>query len=338
MDQPVETKHMRYTHLSREERYQIYVLRRQGVNFARIAAELNRSAATITREIKRNSGLNGYKPAHADSKARARQCDRRNAKAISAEQWRHVHTYLRLSLSPQQVSGRLLLEEAFRISHETIYQHIYRDKRGGGDLARQLRCQKVRRKRYASGQERRGAIKGRICIEQRPAIVEQRSRIGDWEGDTVIGKGHQGALVTLVERKTRYTLSRRVDSKHSAGVTQAIIELLRPHKDQCLTLTFDNGKEFAEHAFIAGCLDADVYFAHPYHSWERGLNENTNGLLRQYFPKRTNLRKVTHEEVDDAVYRLNHRPRKCLGYRTPHEVFYGLEIQPITLMRVALCT
>ena len=329
---------MNYTHLSREERYQIHALRRQGLSYARIAAELNRSVATITREIQRNSGLRGYKPAQAHDKARARQCDRRNADEISAGQWRHVQAYLRLSLSPQQVAGRLLLEGAFRISHETIYQHVYQDKRGGGDLASHLRCQKVRRKRYASGQERRGVIKDRVCIEQRPAIVDEKSRIGDWEGDTVIGKGHQGALVTLVERKSRYTLSQRVDSKHSAGVTQAIIELLRPHKSQCLTLTFDNGKEFAEHAFIAHCLDADVYFAHPYHSWERGLNENTNGLLRQYFPKRTNLRRVSHQDVDEAVYRLNHRPRKCLGYRTPHEAFHNLEMQPIKLPDVALCT
>lgn len=161
--------------------------------------------------------------------------------------------------------------------------------------------------------------------------------MGDWEGDTVIGKGHRGALVTLVERKSRYTLAMRVDSKHSEAVTQAIVQMLRPHKAQCLTLTFDNGKEFAQHAFIGKALQAQVYFAHPYHSWERGLNENTNGLLRQYFPKSTNLLRVTDDEVNNAVYALNHRPRKCLGYRTPHEVFYGLEITPIKLPSDALC-
>ena len=135
----------------------------------------------------------------------------------------------------------------------------------------------------------------------------------------------------------RYTLAAPVASKHSTGVTQCIIELLRPHKHQCLTLTFDNGKEIAEHVFIAKCLQADVYFAHPYHSWERGLNENTNGLLRQYFPKKTDLRKVTLEEVNDAVYKRNHKPRKCLGYRTPHEVFFDLEMQPLKLSTDALC-
>jgi IS30 family transposase len=245
---------------------------------------------------------------------------------------------LRLALSPQQVSGRLRLEGAFDISHEAIYQHICRDKRAGGDLAALLRCQKVRRKRYGRGQEWRGQLKDRVSIEQRPAIVNEKSRTGDWEGDTVIGKGHQGALVTLVERHSRYTLAQQVDSKHSAGVTQAIIELIRPHKAQCLTVTFDNGKEFSEHAFIGKCLQADVYFAHPCHSWERGLNKNTNGLLRQYFPKSTNLRKVSHAQANEAVFQLNHRPRKCLGYRTPHEVFFGLEIQPMTLPHGALCT
>ncbi len=127
-----------------------------------------------------------------------------------------------------------------------------------------------------------------------------------------------------------------MDSKHRAGVTQAIIELLRPHKGQCLTLTFDNGKEFAEHVWIAQSLEVQVYFARPYHSWERGLNENTNGLLRQYFPKKTDMRKVNQAQVDEAVYLLNHRPRKCLGYRTPHEVFYGLETQPFKLQSDAL--
>lgn len=169
-------------------------------------------------------------------------------------------------------------------------------------------------------------------------MVNAKTRIGDWEGDTVVGKDHKGVLVTLVERKSRYTLSCPLPSKHSAGVTQAIVDLLRPHRRVCKTLTFDNGKEFAEHEFIARCLSAKVYFAHPYCSWERGLNENTNGLLRQYFPKGTNLRNITQCQVDEAVYKLNHRPRKCLGYRTPHEAFYNLPLRPLTLHTVALCT
>ncbi|MEO5658732.1 MAG: IS30 family transposase [Polaromonas sp.] len=276
-------------------------------------------------------------PAKAHAKARLRQTDRRNARQISAAQWLRVEAYLRLFLSPEQVAGRLRLEGVFTISHEAIYQYIYRDKRRGGDLIGYMRCQKVRRKRYGSGQERRGVLKGRVCIDKRPPIVDRKSRIGDWEGDTVIGKGHQGALVTLVERKSRYTLSSRVASKHSEGVTQAVIALLRPHQHLCHTVTFDNGKEFAEHAFIAQCLQADVYFAHPYHSWERGLNENTNGLLRQRFPKSTNFLKVSDQDVEEAVYQLNHRPRKCLGFRTPHEAFHAMEMKPLTLALGAFC-
>lgn len=329
---------MTYTHLTQDERYQIHILKRQGISLARIAAELLRSPCTISRELKRNACPVGYKPAQAHQTASRRQTQRRNALAFSPQQWSHVDAYLRLGLSPQQVSGRLLLEHALLISHECIYQHVYQDKAQGGDLHRLLRCQKVRRKRYASGQERRGTLKKRISIEQRPAVVDKRSRIGDWEGDTVIGKGRQGVLVTLVERKSRYTLAAQLDSRHSSKVTQAIIELLGPHKQQCKTLTFDNGKEFAEHAFIARCLDAKVYFAHPYCSWERGLNENHNGLLRQYFPKTTSLLRVTQDDVNDAVYQLNHRPRKCLGYRTPHEVFYGLEMRPLKLPTDALCS
>jgi IS30 family transposase len=329
---------MTYTHLTQDERYQIHALKRQKISLARIAAELQRDRSTVSRELKRNGGPNGYKPAGAHKQARTRQCERRNARHFSTEQWRHVNAYLRLHLSPQQCSGRLKLEKAIFISPETIYQYAYRDKAQGGDLVSYLRCQKVRRKRYASGQERRGVLKNRIGIEQRPAVVDKRSRIGDWEGDTVIGKGHQGVLVTLVERKSRYTVACQLDSRHSAKVTPAIIALLQPHKAQCKTLTFDNGKEFAEHEFIAQCLKAKVYFAHPYCSWERGLNENHNGLLRQFFPKKTNLLKVSQDEVNDAVYRLNHRPRKCLGYRTPHEVFYRLKMTPLKLPTDALCS
>ena len=329
---------MTYKHLTREERYQIHSLKRQGVSLGCIAAELGRNRSTISRELQRNSGAAGYKPSQAHGKALARQSDRRNARQFTPAQWAHVEGLLRLSLSPQQISGRLRLEKALCISTEAIYQRAYRDKAQGGDLVGYLRCQKARRKRYASGQERRGKLAHRTCISLRPAVVDQRSRIGDWEGDTVIGKQHQGALVTLVERKSRYTLACRLASRHSAGVTEAVIELLRPHRGQCRTLTFDNGKEFAEHAFMAQCLRARVYFAHPYCSWERGLNENHNGLLRQYFPKKTNFLKVSQHQVADAVYLLNHRPRKCLGYRTPHEVFYGQKMQPITLPFVALCT
>jgi IS30 family transposase len=234
---------------------------------------------------------------------------------------------IREDLSPEQAANRLELEGELQISHEAIYRHVYADKRDGGDLYQHLRSQKPRRKRYASGQERRGMIKNRVSIDERPEIVAKKIRIGDWEGDTVIGKNHKGGLVTLAERKSRYVLAGHIRSKHADGVTAVTTNLLSPHKDKCHTITFDNGKEFAGHESIAAELQTAIYFAHPYRSWERGLNENSNGLLRQYFPKGMELTGITEERVQEAVERINHRPRKVLGFKTPHEVFFGVELR-----------
>jgi IS30 family transposase len=185
----------------------------------------------------------------------------------------------------------------------------------------------MRRKRYASGQERRGTIKNRVSIDERPAIVAQKTWLGDWESDTVIGKNHKGGMVTLAERKSRYVLAGHIHSKHAAGVTAVTTRLLTPYKDKCHTITFDKGREFAEHEKMAAELKADIYFANPYHSWERGLNENNNGLLRQYFPKDMELTNITEEQVQDAVERINYRPQKVLGFRTPHKVFFVVKLR-----------
>ena len=321
---------MTYKQLTQDERYQIQALVNCGQSNAQIGKQLGRNKSTIGRELRRNASPSGYLACLAQETATQRAQSSCNARTISDQHWLKVNAYLRLWLSPQQVAGRLFLEDAISISHESIYQHIYRDKAQGGDLVSYLRCQKLRRKRYASGNQRRGKLKNRVCIEQRPAVVQERQRVGDWEGDTVIGRGHKGVLVTLVERKSRYTLVRALPNREAAPVSAAIIEMLSPHKERCLTLTFDNGKEFADHQFFGGCLGADVYFAHPYHSWERGTNENTNGLIRQYFPKAMSFANLSADDVNDAAYRLNHRPRKCLGYLTPHEVFYDLEMCPLT--------
>lgn len=320
---------MTYTHLTQCERYQIQALKDNNFSLRHIAKQLGRSPSTIAREIDRAQVAQSYQAEAAHGLALKRQDASRNALRIAAERWQAIEAYLRLYLSPEQVCGRLALEGAASISHESIYQHVYADKARGGDLLSYLRCQKARRKRYGSGNERRGQLKNRVCIEQRPAIVQTRSRIGDWEGDTVIGHGNTGVLVTLVERCSRYTLVRHLPNREAAPVSAAILEMLRPHKAQCLTLTFDNGKEFADHVFFGNCLDAEVFFAHPYHSWERGTNENTNGLLRQYFPKAISFSNLSDIDVDDAAYRLNHRPRKCLGYRTPHEVFFDLPMRSL---------
>jgi len=209
------------------------------------------------------------------------------------------------------------------VSDEHIYQHVWSDKAQGGDLYKYLRHSHKKRKKQYGSRDKRGHIKNRISIDERPEVVAEKTRIGDWEIDTVIGKNHQGALVTIVDRVSKFTLIKKVDSKRSDVETEATISLLKPYLDKVLTITADNGKEFSNHQVMKQHLDADVYFAHPYHSWERGLNENTNGLIRQYFTKGSSFENITDEEVEKVIDRLNHRPRKTLGYRTPHEEFFS---------------
>jgi len=316
-----------YKQLTSGLRYQIYGLKQAGLNQTEIAKKIGVDKGTISRELKRNEGKRGWRPKQAQLFRDERRQAYTNGKCLSLDEWAEVERLIQEDLSPEQAANRLELEGVLKISHETIYQHIYADKRNGGDLHQHLRSQKPRRKRYASGQERRGTIKNRVSIDERPEIVAQKTRIGDWEGDTVIGKNHKGGLVTLAERKSRYLLAGHIRSKHAVGVTAVTTRLLTPYKDKCHTITFDNGKEFAEHEKIAAELKADIYFANPYHSWERGLNENSNGLLRQYFPKGIELTNITEEQVQEAAMRINHRPRKALGFRTPHEVFFGVEIR-----------
>ena len=230
-----------------------------------------------------------------------------------------------LDWSPEQVS--LWLKKFYNIcvSHEWIYQYILQDKANGVKLHQHLRCQKQRRQRYGS-YSRRGQITDRVSIDERPDEVDLRSRIGDWELDTIIGKGHKQAIVSLTERKSRYALIQKVEQKTSECVSNAIINLLSPFSESVITMTSDNGKEFADHKHIADKLDAQFYFAHPYASWERGLNENTNGLIRQYFPKDRDFRTITQKEINQTMHKLNNRPRKCLGMKTPNQVF--LDIDP----------
>jgi len=316
-----------YKQLTSGQRYQIYGLKQAGLNQSQIAEKLGVNKSTISREFNRNKGLRGWRPKQAQQLSQTRKQRCFNGKKFTPEEWGEVSRLIRTEFSPEQVSVRLAFEDVLRISHEAIYRYIYADKREGGDLHLHLRGQKPYRKRYAGGQERRGVLKNRISIDERPEIVDQKTRIGDWEGDTVIGKNHKGGLVTLAERKSRYLLAGHIRSKHAEGVTAVTKQLLMPFKDICHTITFDNGKEFAGHESIAEELGASVYFAHPYSSWERGLNENSNGLVRQYFPKGMELVDIEEDDVLRAVDRLNHRPRKVLGGRSPHEVLFGVEMR-----------
>jgi IS30 family transposase len=311
----------RYTQLTREQRYQIYALKKAGHSQPRVAELLGVHKSTISRELRRNQGQRGYRPKQAHLLAQQRHQQKPRTR-IPPEAWDLIEARLRLDWSPEQISDWLQRFGSFTVSHERIYQFVLADKQDGGDLYRHLRCQKQRKKRYGT-KDRRGQLSGRTSIDERPAIVGQRARLGDWELDTIIGKGHKQALVSLTERKARLALIAKVERKTADQVATTIVRLLTPHAKKVHTLTSDNGKEFARHKEIAEHLNADFYFAHPYASWERGTNENMNGLIRQYFPKQRDLSTVTDDEIQKAMDRLNNRPRTCLGYRTPNEVFFG---------------
>lgn len=316
---------MAYTQLTQEQRYQIHALLKMEHSQTVIAEVIGTNRSTISREVKRNRGKRGYRPQQAHQFALDRR--KKTKLTIKIETWALVEEKILEDWSPEQISGSLK-DIGISISHEHIYQYVYADKRAGGELWTHLRCQKKRRKR-AGGRDRRGQIPGRVSIEQRPVVVEERTRLGDWEGDTIIGHGHKGALLTLVDRKSGYTLIGRLTKREAQQVVDRSAELLS-RMPYVHTLTVDNGMEFAGHAMIKDQTGADVYFAHPYASWERGTNENTNGLIRQYLPKKRRLDDVEEHQIVEIMRRLNHRPRKRLAFKTPHEVFFGQSVAVTT--------
>ena len=326
---PTEALMGTYHQLTEHQRYQIYALKKAGHDQQSIAATVAVSPSTICRELRRNQGQRGYRPGQAHHKALARRRHKAKATKMTAAVIERIEAGLGQQWSPEQIAGRLATTDGFRLSPQRIYQHIQADRQAGGMLYRHLRhSQKKRKKRYGKA-DARGQIKGRISIDQRPAIVEEKSRIGDWEIDLVMGRARTGALVSVVERRSRYTVLGKVPSKQAEHVAAATIALLAAHKGHTETITADNGKEFAHHATISQALDAAVYFAHPYHAWERGLNENTNGLIRQYVPKGTALDTLSQAQVHHIMERLNHRPRKGLAFQTPHEILCKeTEVQP----------
>lgn len=312
---------MAYNQLSYEQRNEIKAYLKLGLKMVFIAHLIGVHKSTISRELKRNSGLRGYRPKQAQHKANLRRKNSRKNSRFTEAVKQQVEFYIKQDWSPEQISGYLALAEDIHISHETIYQYIWTDKRNGGSLYKHLRwSHKKRRKRYGN-RDRRGQIKDRVSIDQRPQVVEKKARIGDWEVDTIIGKNHHGALVTAVERKTMFTCINYVPSKSAEMVTTALAQMLLPFKKQILTITVDNGKEFALHQKIAEALEANVYFAHPYHAWERGLNEHINGLIRQYFPKNNDFNKIDKEKILFVQNRLNQRPRKSLKFEKPVTIF-----------------
>jgi IS30 family transposase len=315
---------MNYKHPSQIERHQLYSLMKANQTITQIAVQLGRHKSTISRELGRNEGCRGYRPKQACELALARSQGSRNARVVDPWVKRGADVLLGLQWSPEQIAGKL------PVSHETLYLHVYADKANGGKLWKNLRCQKQKRKRYAGGQDRRGQIPNRRPLSERPGHIEDRKQVGHWEGDTVIGANHKQAIVTMVERKSGYAVIAKVENKTADLVSAAIVNRLKPFGAKVKTLTFDNGKEFCGHGKIDEALGSTSYFARPFASWERGSNENFNGLLRQYVPKKRAMESITDEEIKMIENRLNNRPRKRLGFRTPSEVFHQ------SLRRVAL--
>lgn len=316
-----------YTHLTEDQRYQIYESLIGKLSHREIAKNLGKHHSTISREVERNTGLRGYRPRQAHNLAIQRQEEKPKYVKLTGDIQNIIRVNIGKEWSPEQVQGRLRLEGLDMVCPATIYSFIQDDKNHGGKLHTFLRHKKPYKKRTGSD-EKRGQIIGRISIDERPEVINEKLRLGDWEADTVIGKGHKGVLVTLAERKSLKTLVAHVGSKHAEPVTQAIIKLLDDEKDNVHSITFDNGKEFSFHDKIKKALGCDNYFAHPYCSWERGLNENHNGLIRQYLPKGMALDKVTGEKIKFIEDRLNNRPRKTLGYKTPNEVYNEMKLAP----------
>ena len=312
-----------YHQLTREQRYQIYALKKMGHSLSEIAEVLGVNKSSVSRELKRNSGKRGYRPQQAQALALERR--RTGQPRITSRTWATVARLLRQEWSPEQISGRLKKEQGLGISHEWIYQYVLQDQWAGGELYRHLRCQKQRRKRYGQ-YERRGQLLNCTSIEERPALVNRRQRLGDWEVDTLIGKRHKQAMVTLTERKSRFTLLGKVTHRTAQEVENQIHKLLQPVSNQVYTLTSDHGKEFANHQHLAETLNLKFYFAHPYAAWERGTNENTNGLIRQYFPKKHDFQTISKKQIQQVMHKLNLRPRKTLRFKTPFEVFCHLSV------------
>jgi len=323
-----------YKHVTYDKRCQIYTLKATGISNRKIGVILGIHRSTVGNELKRNSGLKGYRYKQADKKAKNRRLKASSQPTKMTEDFKNeLKNLLIAGWSPEQISGRLRLTNKF-ISLETIYKWIWSNKRSGGDLYTFLRR---RAKKYNKRKNKiagRGLIPNRVGIEDRPTIVEEKSRIGDIEIDTVIGQQKVSpVLVTAVDRHSKYVVIKLAQNKTAEKVTEQIIKGLFALPHPVTTLTFDNGKEFAKHANIAQALNADCFFAHAYCSWERGLNEHTNGLIRQIFPKGMDFSKLTEAAVQKVENWLNLRPRKSLNYLTPFEVMYNTKIN---LQSVAL--
>lgn len=312
---------MSHKQLTREQRYLIYGLYCAGYTQTDIAKEVGVHKSTIGREIRRNSRWSGYYPEQAHCVTEDRRRLAKKCKKVTPVVEAFLREKLLLDWSPDQISGYAKRHSLFSLSHERIYQFVLADKEKGGTLYLHLRHQHKRyRTRYGSP-ARNEPIKNRIFIDARPKVVDEKSRIGDWEIDTIIGGNRQQAIVTIVERFSKKMVCKKLANRQAVTIQAATINVLKPFADRVLSVTADNGSEFASHESISRALNTTFYFAHPYSSWERGLNENTNGLIRQYLPKGCDFTGIQEEELETIMDKLNNRPRKTLSYATPNEVF-----------------
>jgi len=314
---------MSYKHLTLNERYLINAYRHTKTQ-KEIAKMIGVHPSTISREIKRGLDKTGrvYFPIGSDNRAKQMQIQKSkqaNLK-LTEDVIKLMKKYLKRDYSPEQIAATLRLKHDIEITHVTLYAFIHEDRLNGGTLYTKLRHRGKRRVKYGKGRKNR--IPDRVSINERPDIVDEKVRIGDWEADTIIGKGQKGAIVTMVDRKSIYTKLSLPIRKKAHIVANEMVRLLGKHKQQVHTITTDNGLEFTQHKSIAHKLKCDYYFCHPYSSWERGLNENINGLIRQYIPKGSSFEHLTAKDIKKIENRLNHRPRKSLGWKTPYEVFH----------------
>lgn len=315
---------MNYSQLSQDERYYISGMHAKKVSFTQIAKDLGRSTSTVTREYKRNLRSTGYyaaSVAHSYAVARRRRC--RRGSQYPPECWQMICTLLKQKWSPEQIANHLSSNNLYSISFQSIYRVIRIDRKRGGFLFKDLRIMpKRRRKRYGS-LDSRGVLRGKRPISERPDSINKRLEYGHWELDTVMGKDKHQCFLTLVERKSGFNRTVKLKNRTAKNVSLALIDLIVAEPFLYKTFTFDNGTEFHSYKLIEEIFSIPCYFADPHAPWQRGCNENFNGLLRQYFPKGTSLRYIGKVKTDFASEQLNERPRKRLGFKTPKEVLYG---------------
>jgi len=314
---------MNYNQITMVQRYQIEALIKEGLSKSCIAKNLGVHRSTIYREINRNSIDGYYKAEYAQIQTRLRYQRKAKNLKITKGHKKYILKHLKQGWSPEQISGRMPIDGLSSLSHETIYRFIYKKIKLGSDLSKYLRHKNRKYKSRKGIYEYRGKIPRAKSIHLRDIAANTKERIGDFEADTIIGKDHKQAIVTLVDRHSKFTLMQMVNSKEAFEVSRAILKLLKPLQAIVKTITSDNGKEFAYFQEIERKLQCQFYFAEPYKSWQRGLNEHTNGLIREYIPKKTKFIDVSNRQITEIQEKLNHRPRKVLGYKTPYEVFFG---------------